>query len=191
MHMKRKPLKIRTNHPAAVVACGFMGLSAVVRLTYYLVSPLTPDVLFVHVLLPVLANVLFLAGILAGERFPGVTVPMTVAAVAVGVTFFLLKAAEFAPLHRALCTVLYLAVLSLYTLTVMGVIPTKNLLYPLFGLPLLYHIFVEDMQLYVLADPPVPVWEWMPEISVLCIMAALFSLTFAMYLSPAVSQSYK
>lgn len=175
--MKRKTLKIQTNHPAAVVACVFMGLSATVRLTYYLASPLTPEILLLHVFLPVLANVLFLSGILLGGK---ATIPQTVAAVAVGVTFFLLKVAAFAPLHRTLCTILYLAVLSLYTLTVIGILPTKNLLYPLFGLPLLYHIFVEDMRMYIFADPPVPVWEWMPEISVLCIMAALFSLTFAM-----------
>ncbi len=178
--MKRNFLEIRTNHPAAAVACGFMAVSAAVRLTYYLTSPQTAAVLLLHVLLPVLANGLFLAGILLGRRFPKLPIPMTVAAVAVGVTFFLLKAASFSPLHRMLCTVLYLAVLFLYTLTVTGVIPTKKLLYPLFGLPLLYHIFVEDLRYYVLVDPPVPVWEWMPEISVLCIMAALFSLTFAM-----------
>ncbi|MBQ4043277.1 MAG: hypothetical protein IJD06_04700 [Clostridia bacterium] len=76
---------------------------------------------------------------------------------------------------------MYLAVLVLYSLTVWGVIVTKKLLYPLFGLPLLYHIFVEDMQLYILADPRPPFTDWLPEISVLCIMGALFSAVFAMH----------
>ena len=69
--------------------------------------------------------------------------------------------------------------LALYTLTIFGVIRTKVLLYPLFGLPLAYHIFVEDMQLYILADPRPPFAEWLPEISVLCIMASLLAVSFA------------
>lgn len=174
---KRINITIRTRHPAAYLSCGFMTVSAVVRLWHYLMSPLNPEIVLVHLLLPVTAAVLFIAGILLGER---TAKPFSIAAVVLGVIFFLIKAFTFAPLHQALCTVLYLAVLSLYTLTVLGYLPTKRLLYPLFGLPLLYHIFVEDMRYYVLADPPVPVWDWMPEISVLCIMAALFTLTFAM-----------
>lgn len=137
--MKRRTnIEIRTRHPAAYVACGFMTVSAVVRLWHYLMSPLTPEIVLVHLFLPIMAAVLFIAGILLGER---TAKPFSIAAV------------------------------------VLGFLPTKKLLYPLFGLPLLYHIFVEDMQYYV---PPIPVWDWMPEISVLCIMAALFSLTFAM-----------
>ena len=100
---------------------------------------------------------------------------------ALGVFFFIVKAFSFeSPLHTALCVVLYTAVLVIFSLTLLGVIPTKLLLYPLFGLPLLYHIFVEDMQIYVLAEPPVPFFEWLPEISVLCIMAALLSLSVAL-----------
>lgn len=174
---KRMLLTIRTRHPAAWISCGFMGISAAVRLIHYLCGTLTPEIVLVHLLLPVTAAVLFLAGIIVGGHFSR---PMTAAAVILGVAFFLIKAGTFAPLHRALCTVLYLTVLTLYLLTVTGILPTKKLLYPLFGLPLLYHIFVEDMKLYVFAERPVPVWDWMPEISVLCIMAALFSLVFAM-----------
>ncbi len=174
---QRMHLTIRTRHPAAWVSCGFMTVSAAVRLWYYLAEPLTGSVFILHLFGPVLAAILFILGILSGERY---VKPLTIAAVVFGVGFFILKARTFAPMHRLFCTLLYIAVLHLYILTVTGVLPTKKLLYPLFGLPLLYHIFVEDMQFYILADPPVPVWDWMPEISVLCIMAALFSLTFAM-----------
>ena len=80
-------------------------------------------------------------------------------------------------LHTVLCVMLYLLVLGLYSATVFGWLPTKNLLYPLFGLPLLYHIFVEDMQLYVFARPPVPYFEWLPEVSVLLIMAGLLCIS--------------
>ena len=40
---------------------------------------------------------------------------------------------------------LYLAVAVIYSGTVLGFIRTKWLLPPLFGLPFLYHIFVEDL----------------------------------------------
>ena len=30
------------------------------------------------------------------------------------------------------------------------------------------------------AQMPLPLWDWMPELSVLCIMAGLFCLTFGM-----------
>ena len=82
-------------------------------------------------------------------------------------------------MHRLFCTLLYYAVLHLYILTVEGILPTKKLLYPLFGLPLCYHIFVEDMQMYILASPKPPFVEWLPEISVLCIMASLLAVSFA------------
>jgi len=94
------------------------------------------------------------------------------------VLFFFLKSFTFAAvIHTVLCILLYITVFVLYTLTIFGYIRTKLLLYPLFGLPLAYHIFIEDMKLYILADPPVPFVEWLPELSVLCIMAALLSLS--------------
>lgn len=161
---------VRVRHPAALSACAIMGISAAIRLVYFTLSDAPPSPLWLHLVLPVFAALLFVAGHIAGERAARWC---SMAAVVLGVTFFLGKAMTFAPLHRALCTLLYLAVLTLYTLTMLGIIPTKRLLYPLFGLPLVYHIFVEDMQIYILADPRPPLVEWMPEVSVLCIMAAL------------------
>ena len=49
-----------------------------------------------------------------------------------------------------------------------GYVPTRKLLWPLFGLPLLYHIFVEDTQ-----KIGWPLHDWLPEVSVLCCMASL------------------
>ncbi len=166
------PPTVRTRHPAAIAACAIMGTSAAIRLAYFALTDAPPAPLWLHLALPVAAAILFIAGHLAGER-PARWCSM--AAVALGVTFFLGKATTFAPLHRALCTLLYLAVLTLYTLTMTGLIPTKKLLYPLFGLPLAYHLFVEDLQIYILAHPQPPLVEWLPEVSVLCIMAALLT----------------
>ena len=142
-----------------------------------------PGKWMIHVLLPVFANLCFVVGVMVGEtkllQTTGWRLLCSVSVVC-GVTFFILKAFSFTPIHQLLCTVLYLGVLVLYLLTVFGFLPTTKLLIPLFGLPLLYHMFVEDTRLYLFADPPVPKWDWMPEISVLCIMAALLCQAFAM-----------
>lgn len=173
----RMRVSIDTGHWGARAACGFMLTAALVRLWYYLTGRPEGTELWLHLWLPVLAATAFLAGMAAGDRWAR---PASMLSVVLGVVFFILKAQTFTPVHKILCTILYLAVLVLYNATVMGFLPTKKLLYPLFGLPLLYHIFVEDTKLYLFADPPVPVWHWLPEISVLCIMAGLFCLTFAM-----------
>jgi len=92
-----------------------------------------------------------------------------------GCAFFALKALTFpSVLHTVLCLCLYALVLVLYTATVTGRVPTQKLLIPLFALPLLYHIFVEDMQ---------KTWTlhtFLPELSVLCCMAALLCISLAM-----------
>lgn len=173
-------ITVSRSHPAAILACGFMALSAAIRLWHFLVGPLTPFDLWVQLVLPTAAAVIFLAGF-ALDRVK----VASLISVVLGVGFFILKATTFAPVHQTLCTVLYCAVLVLYSLTVLGYLPTKKLLYPLFALPLAYHIFVEDTQAYFFAQPPVPVWYWMPELSVLCIMSGLLCLSFAMKAEPA------
>lgn len=134
--------------------------------------------LLIHMFLPVLAGGLYIAGVIAkGEK----GIRITVGAVWIGILFFILKAfMTFTPFHRNLCTLLYITVFTVYTLTALGYLPTKKLLYPLFGLPFLFHLFVEDTRDYLFAIPPVPYFDWIPEISVLCIMAALFFVSLAM-----------
>ena len=177
--MKKKlKINISRSHPAALIGCGFMAISVIIRLVYYHANPYSAVQLTVHMILPVLAGLIYIAGVLAEGK---AGIPMTVAAVWIGIVFFILKAfMDFTPLHRNLCTLLYITVFSVYTLTALGYLPTKKLLYPLFGLPLLFHIFVEDTRDYLFADPPVPYFDWLPEISVLCIMTALFCASLAM-----------
>ncbi len=153
-----------------LTSLGLMLLSSALRLVYYVREPFPFGVLLLHLVLPLGAAAAFICAV---AFFGHVSALPTAAGVLLGVVFFALKAQDFAPLHQILCTILYLGVAVIYTLTVLGVIPTKRLLYPLFGLPLLYHVFVEDTQYYFFADPPVPFVEWLPEMSVLCIMAAL------------------
>ncbi len=169
---------IPRRHPMTMVSLGFMAAAVVIRLLCFALDGTLLAPLWLHLLLPVTASVLFLVTVpLFGEKDPR----WTAVSVWVGVVFFFLKSFTFATvIHTILCILLYLTVLILYTLTIFGCIPTKVLLYPLFGLPLCYHIFVEDMQLYIFADPPVPFVQWLPELSVLCIMVSLFTLAFAL-----------
>ena len=98
-----------------------------------------------------------------------------------GVVFFIIKALGFdSVIHMILCICLYLAVAIIYTATVFGVIRTKWLLAPLFGLPLLYHIFVDDLSTLRADENAMSLGEWLPEISVLCIMLSLLLICFAM-----------
>lgn len=172
------------SNPFVLASVLLMLLSSALRLWYYVVKPPAQwQLLLVHLLLPLAAAVAFIFAVtFFGER----TATPTVIGVLAGVVFFLLKAwADFTPLHRTLCTLLYLGVAVLYTLTLLGIIPTKRLLYPLFGLPLLYHIFVEDTQYYFFASPPVPVFDWLPEMSVLCIMSGLLCLSLGLRKNPS------
>lgn len=95
--------------------------------------------------------------------------------VVLGVVFFIYKAFSFeSRIHMLLCILLYVAVAVLYTGTVIGSIHTKWLLPPLFGLPFIYHIVVEDLPALSNTEVPVTFAAGMQEMSVLCIMAALF-----------------
>lgn len=183
---KRLQISIPKENPYAFTSCALMAASGIIRLWHYLPGEMDAFTLWIHLIMPVAASVIFLAGMIAGGRY---SIPAVITALVLGVAFFIIKATTFSPVHQALCTVLYLSVLFLFGLTVLGYLPTKKLLYPLFSLPLIYHITVEDTQLYFFADPPVPVWEWMPEISVLCIMAGLLCLSIALEAKPVESSN--
>ena len=157
-----------------------MGLSALLRLFGYWGFWANKDAAFIYtqIALPVLCNVLFIVIVLyMGKRF----FSLTAIPVLLGVVFFIIKALGFDNiLHTVLCILLYLVVAMLYTGTVFGVIRTKWLLVPLFGLPFLYHILVEDRNTLLANEKAMSLADWLPEISVLCIMLALLLITFAM-----------
>lgn len=173
----RPSYSLQVHNPCTLTGLCMMAVSVLIRCVYFAVHGGSAGTLTVHLLLPILAALTFFAVVL---RFPR-RAELTAIGVLFGVVFFIIKAFTFASrLHTVLCVILYLTVLCLYSATVFGCIPTKKLLYPLFGLPLLYHIFVEDLQLYVFAEPPVPFFEWLPEISVLLIMAGLLCISLGL-----------
>ncbi len=95
--------------------------------------------------------------------------------VLLGVVFFVYRSLSFESwMHTILCILLYMVVAVVYTATVFGWIRTKWLLPPLFGLPFLYHIAVEDLPALNQGAKTLLFTDGMQEISVLCIMAALF-----------------
>lgn len=157
----------------AVLSMLFMLASAVVRIVWACgEDQLSRAVFWFQVILPLLANFAFIPIVLRDgrERFFRTAIPVWL-----GCVFFAVKALTFPSLlHTVLCLCLYLLVLVLYTATVTGHVPTQVPLWFLFGLPMLYHIFVEDMQK-----------EWtmhtfLPELSVLCCMMSLLLLSLAM-----------
>lgn len=157
----------------------FMILSALCRFLGYwgFWSNQTAGFITFQIALPILCNLLFIVLVLyAGRRFFGLTfIP-----VILGVMFFIIKAFGFdSILHTILCICLYLAVAFIYTATVFGVIRTKWLLAPLFGLPLIVHIYL-DRDMIAPKGQTVALAELLPEISVLCIMAALLCICVAM-----------
>lgn len=169
---------IDRKNPFAILSVALMLISAAIRLVYYTSRDMTPQILWIYLVNTVAAAVIFLVAVVFfGKKMP----QFTAVSVAMGVFFFAYKALGFqSRAHTVLCLLLYSGVLVLYTLTVFSVIRTKYLLYPLFGLPFLYHLFVEDTEKYFFAEPPVPVFEWLPEISVLCIMASLLFISVSL-----------
>ena len=97
--------------------------------------------------------------------------------VVLGAVFFIIKSLGFeSKLHMILCILLYVAVIALYFCTVFGIIRTRWILVLLFGLPFLYHIFVEDLTALRDTANPVSFSAGMQEMGVLCIMLGLFFL---------------
>ena len=100
---------------------------------------------------------------------------LSVIPVLLGVVFFVFKSLSFNSwLHTVLCILLYILVAVIYTATVFGWIGTKWLLPPLFALPFVYHIVIEDLPALNNTAAPVTFAAGMQEMSILCIMAALF-----------------
>jgi len=167
----------------AVLSALLMLSSGVVRLIWAFGETEIPRSLFwFQIVLPLLANVTFILILVQDgrDRLYRTAIPVWL-----GCVFFAVKSLGFASLlHTVLCLCLYALVAVLYTATVTGRVPTQKLLWPLFGLPLLYHIFVEDRGRN---------WgegELLQEISVLCCMAALLCISLAMKKKPVEEGTY-
>ena len=122
--MKRSEFYIKRDTPAAYLSLFFMAASAIIRVIYYSVTPMTPLIFWVHFVNVIAAAVVFgIAVIFFGECCP----QLTAIPVLMGVIFFMVKAFTFETMtHTVLCLILYSAVLVLYSLTIFGIIRTKS-----------------------------------------------------------------
>ena len=131
-----------------------------------------------QIALPVLSGLLFILFVVLLGKVAFWTTSLPVL---LGVAFFVLKSMDFeSKLHMVLCVVLYVLVAVLYVGTVFTLIPTKWLLVPLFALPFVYHILLEDLPAMRDTANTVSFSAGMLEMSVLCIMLALLFIAFAM-----------
>ncbi|MBR1455553.1 MAG: hypothetical protein IJ594_00155, partial [Oscillospiraceae bacterium] len=134
--------------------------------------------LITQIALPVASALLFIVLLLLLGR---VALWSTALPLLAGVAFFVIKAFTFdSTLHTVLCVLLYVLIAVVYCGTVFNLIRTKWLLVPLFLLPFLYHVFVEDLQALQNTAAPVTFADGMQEMSVLSIMLALFFVSLAM-----------
>ena len=162
--------------PCALLAALFMFASAAIRTAFYIINgfPLSdPWQMCVHYLLPVLCCAIM--GIMLLSRKTSL-IP-TIAPIMLGVAFFALKTFDFADdwifsktVHCVFCCILYAVFGLVYALTVTGVLNTRLILMLLCGLPLLFHVFVED----IFITPPTDFVDFLPELSVLLIMLSIF-----------------
>ena len=112
--------------------------------------------------------------------------------VLLGVVFFVFKSLSFESwMHTVLCVILYVVVAVIYTATVIGWIHTKWLLPVLFGLPFIYHVAVEDIPALIKTPESVTFAAGMQEMSVLCIMAALFCIGVGLKKRPPKQKKYR
>ena len=163
---------------ATQAAIIFMALSAVLRLVGSVGHWSDSFYVATQIALPLISNLLFILLLVLFGRKALWTTAIPVLA---GVVFFILKATTFdSLLHTVLCILLYLLVAILYVGTVFGLIRTKWLLPPLFLLPFLYHVFVEDLAALRDKVNPISFSDGVMELSVLCIMLALFFTGLAM-----------
>ena len=174
----RAKFYVEQQHWAVQTAIIFMALSAVFRIVGCWGKWDESFFAATQIALPLMCNILFiLCLVLLGKK----ALWLSAVPVILGVVFFIIKSFTFDSwLHTVLCILLYLLVAVLYTGTVFGIIRTKWLLLPLFGLPFLYHIFVEDLAALRDTANPVTLSAGLQEISVLCVMLALFFTAIAM-----------
>ena len=139
--------------------------------------------LIIYLALPIVSALLFIFCLLVLGK---VALWSTAVPMLMGVAFFIIKAFTFeSTVHTVLCVLLYVLIAVLWCGTVFNLIRTKWLLPELFFLPFVYHVAVEDLPALQNTAEPVTFAAGMEEMSILCIMLALF------FVSLAIKKRYK
>ena len=189
---------ISRRNPGCWLAAALMLLSCVPRIVYYAMGGTQGRSIggwvFFLIVLPVVAAIAFALELIGHGRD---RLYKTGLPVFLGAAFFI---ARIISLYReegtevtaiwqvVLCIVLYVAAFVIWDLTVNGMkIPVKLPAILVFALPLIYHLAVLDIPKWIRGEKPF--FEWLPEISVLLIMAAL--LVAAVSMIKYMSENYR
>ena len=158
----------------AAVVC--LILSAIFRLTGC--WGLWNDGVFVslQIILPIICCLLYILCImLLGKKL----LSASLIPVVLGTVFFIARASDMVLWKMMLLIIVYIGAAVLYTATVLGYVHTKLPLAAVFAVPFIVHLILDFMRLGDTASP-VTLHDGLQEISVLCILLALFFSTAAM-----------
>lgn len=133
---------------------------------------------YTQVFLPVLCTLLLIVflPVFANHGLWMTSIPIVLEAV-----FFILETGHISVWWvKAVSILLYIVISIIYTMTVFGKIPSKWPLVISIGVPLVYHLAVQDRTSLLEASSPDTLVAWMPEISAMSFVLALLLITLAM-----------
>ena len=132
---------------------------------------------YMQVLLPIVCNIAFAAIILyCGEKH----FSLTLIPVLMGVVFFIVKATDMKVFPMLVCVIVSVLAGVIYFATVFGIVKTKWPLTAVFGVPLLYQLIFRDGATLLVKENSMTMDEFIPELSILCILISLLLVVFAM-----------
>ena len=158
----------------AILSCVMFALSVPFRILGYTEHFDKPFYVVTQVILPTLCAALMIVSIIffGRDRLWITVFPLTL-----GVLSFFFKLfidpRYTGMLHHVAAGLLYAFIVALWLLTVLYVIKTKWILVVLFTIPLLIHIFGEDLPVILGKADPISASMWLKEGSMLSIMLAL------------------
>lgn len=132
---------------------------------------------YTQVFLPVLCALLLIVflPVFANHGLWMTSIPIVLEAV-----FFILETGHISVWWvKAVSILLYIVISIIYTMTVFGKIPSKWPLVISIGVPLVYHLAVQDRTSLLEASSPDTLVAWMPEISAMSFVLALLLITLA------------
>ena len=140
-----------------------------------------PVFVITQVVLMVLSLLLLFIYILFSDRQPLRLTMIPILLAIVSLMFKLFLNPRFQGVaHHVLTIVLYAVLLSVWILTMTGVLRTKWILFGLISIPRIIHIFGEDLPIWLGKAAPLSSVRWMQEGALLCMMSSLLFFILAM-----------
>lgn len=172
---------IDQHSPFALLCIGFLVLSSVFVILGTKGKWQDLRYVITQVVLMVLSALLLIVYILFFNRQPLwlSSIPFFLALVSLMFKLFLNPRFQGA-LHHVLTILLYSALLAAWILTMTGVIRTKWILFGLIALPLLIHIFGEDLPILIGKADPISYVRWMQEGALLSMMLSMLFFILSM-----------